>query len=76
MKWEHKIDNMLGPVRLGGYQNVPTQSNPSAAAGVYFDDVTVTHKPSPIVSSSDYFAFGLQHTTGERAEVHMPEVGR
>lgn len=34
---------------------------------VYFDDVTVTHTPSAIVSSSDYYAFGLQHTAGERA---------
>ena len=33
---------------------------------VYFDDVTVTHTPSPIVSSSDYYAFGMQHTAGER----------
>ncbi len=33
---------------------------------IYFDDVTVTHTPSPIVSSSDYYAFGMQHTTGER----------
>jgi RHS repeat-associated protein len=70
MKWEHKIGNILGPVRLGRYQYVPTQSNPSAAGRVYFDDVTVTHTPSPIVSSNDYFAFGLQHTTGERAGVY------
>ncbi|QOI97317.1 MAG: RHS repeat-associated core domain-containing protein [Flammeovirgaceae bacterium] len=34
------------------------------------NDITVTHTPSPIVSSSDYFAFGLQHTTGERAGVY------
>jgi hypothetical protein len=76
MKWEHNIGNMLGPVRFGRYQHAPTQSNAGAVPSVYFDDVTVTHKPSPIVSSSDYFAFGLQHTTGERAEVYMPEVGR
>jgi hypothetical protein len=76
MKWGHKIGNMLGPVKLGRYQHAPTQSNASAASIVYFDDVTVTHTPSPIVSSSDYFGFVLQHTAGERAGVYMPEVGR
>jgi hypothetical protein len=150
MKWEHKICNILGPVRFRRLQYVPSQSNASYATAlangyrnddetapkafvtillfdkdynlvdaawkqittlglqssstvkqpphdylfkeitvrepgyayvfvsnehptyvdVYFDDVTVTHTPSPIVSSSDYFAFGLQHTAGERAGVY------
>jgi hypothetical protein len=138
MKREHKICNLLGPVRFRALQYLPTQSNASAATAlangyrnddetapkafvtillfdkdynlvdaawkqittvglqssptvkqpphdylfkevtvrepgyayvfvsnehptyvdVYFDDVTVTHTPSPIVSSSDYFALG------------------
>lgn len=33
---------------------------------VYIDDVTVTHTPSPIVSTSDYFPFGLSYNSGER----------
>jgi hypothetical protein len=57
MKLGHKIGNMLGPVRFGSYQYVTTQSNANATAGVYFDDVTVTHTPSPIVSLNDYYPF-------------------
>ncbi len=33
---------------------------------VYFDDVTVTQTMSPIVSSSDYFPFGLSYNVGEK----------
>jgi RHS repeat-associated protein len=33
---------------------------------VYFDDVTVTHTPSPIVSASDYYPFGLTFNSFER----------
>jgi RHS repeat-associated protein len=34
---------------------------------LYFDDVTVSHTPSPIVGTSDYFPFGLSYNSGERA---------
>jgi RHS repeat-associated protein len=33
---------------------------------VYFDDVSVSHTPSPIVSSSDYFPFGLTFNSYQR----------
>lgn len=33
---------------------------------VYFDDVTVTHTPSPIVSASDYYPFGLTFNSSQR----------
>jgi RHS repeat-associated protein len=57
-------------VREPGYAYVFVSNEHPTYVDVYFDDVTVTHTPSPIVSSSDYFAFGLQHTTGERAGVY------
>ncbi len=57
-------------VREPGFAYVFVSNEHPTYVDVYFDDVTVTHTPSPIVSSSDYFAFGLQHTTGERAGVY------
>ncbi|MEJ7646773.1 MAG: RHS repeat-associated core domain-containing protein, partial [Chryseolinea sp.] len=33
---------------------------------VHFDDVTVSHTPSPIVSVADYFPFGLSYNAGEK----------
>ncbi|QOI97315.1 MAG: hypothetical protein HRU69_07350 [Flammeovirgaceae bacterium] len=57
-------------VREPGYAYVFVSNEHPTYVDVYFDDITVTHTPSPIVSSSDYFAFGLQHTTGERAGVY------
>jgi hypothetical protein len=63
MKWEHKIGNMLGPVRLGGYQYVPSQSNASAAASVYFDELYIVHEKNnvtlQVLQASDYYPFGL-----------------
>lgn len=57
-------------VREPGFAYVFVSNEHPTYVDLYFDDVTVTHTPSPIVSSSDYFAFGLQHTTGERAGVY------
>ncbi len=57
-------------VREPGFAYVFVSNEHPTYVDVYFDDVTVTHTPSPIVSSSDYFAFGLQHTTGERAGMY------
>jgi RHS repeat-associated protein len=63
MKWEHKIGNILGPVRLGGYQYVPSQSNASAAASVYFDELYIVHEKNnvtlQVLQASDYYPFGL-----------------
>lgn len=49
-----------------GYAYVFISNEHPSYVDIYFDDVTVTHTPSPIVSSSDYYAFGMQHSTGER----------
>ncbi|QOI97310.1 MAG: hypothetical protein HRU69_07325 [Flammeovirgaceae bacterium] len=57
-------------VREPGFAYVFVSNEHPTYVDIYFDDVTVTHTPSPIVSSSDYFAFGLQHSTGERAGVY------
>ncbi len=57
-------------VREPGFAYVFVSNEHPTYVDLYFDDVTVTHTPSPIVSSSDYFAFGLQHTTGERTGVY------
>ncbi|MEO0133106.1 MAG: hypothetical protein ABIK73_09315 [candidate division WOR-3 bacterium] len=57
-------------VREPGFAYVFVSNEHPTYVDVYFDDITVTHTPSPIVSSSDYFAFGLQHTAGERAGVY------
>jgi RHS repeat-associated protein len=63
MKWEHKIGNILGSVRLGGYQYVPSQSNASAAASVYFDELYIVHEKNnvtlQVLQTSDYYPFGL-----------------
>ena len=57
-------------MREPGFAYVFVSNEHPTYVDVYFDDVTVTHTPSPIVSSSDYFAFGLQHTAGERTGVY------
>jgi RHS repeat-associated protein len=49
-----------------GYAYVFVSNEHPTYVDVYFDDVTVAHMPSPIVSTSDYYPFGLQHTFGER----------
>lgn len=46
-------------VKQPGYAYLFLSNEHPINAEAYFDDVTVTHTESPIVSGSDYYPFGL-----------------
>ncbi|HTF17550.1 MAG TPA: hypothetical protein VK658_05725 [Chryseolinea sp.] len=50
-----------------GYAYVFVSNEHPFYVDVYFDDVTLSQTPSPIVGVSDYFPFGLPYNAGERA---------
>jgi hypothetical protein len=73
MKWEHKIGNMLGPVRLGGYQYVPSHSNASAS----WNGMTkVAHWEIPTGSTIYQGKAAMQFPwLGSKTQYFGPELG-
>ncbi len=53
-------------VREPGYAYVFVSNEHATYVDVYFDDVTVTHTPSPIVGVHDYYPFGLTFNSYSR----------
>ncbi len=53
-------------VREPGYAYVLVSNEHPTYVDVYFDDVTVTHTPSPIVGVHDYYPFGLTFNSYSR----------
>lgn len=49
-----------------GYAYVFVSNEHPTYVDVYFDDVTVTHTPSPVVFTSDYYPFGLVFNSYQR----------
>ncbi len=63
----HDVMSISAKAPEAGYAFVFVSNEHFNYVDVYFDDVTVGHTPSPIVSTSDYFPFGLSYNSMERA---------
>ena len=63
----HDLMSITAKAPEAGYAYVFVSNEHFNYVDLYIDDVTVTHTPSPIVSTGDYFPFGLSYNTGERA---------
>lgn len=55
-------------VQEAGYAYIFLSNEHPTYVDVYFDDVAVSHTTSPIVSSSDYFPFGLSYNVGVKED--------
>lgn len=53
-------------VEEAGYAYIFVSNEHPTYVDVYFDDVSVNHTLSPIVSSADYYPFGLSFNAGEK----------
>jgi RHS repeat-associated protein len=62
----HDLVSITAKAPEAGYAYVFISNEHPTYADVYFDDVSISYTPSPIVSVSDYYAFGLQYNNGER----------
>jgi RHS repeat-associated protein len=63
----HDLMTVTAKAPEAGYAFVFVSNEHPYYVDLYFDDVTVSHTPSPIVGTSDYFPFGLSYNSGERA---------
>ena len=61
----HDLLSIAAKAPESGYAYVFISNEHSTYVDVYFDDVSVSHTPSPIVSSSDYYPFGLSFNSGQ-----------
>jgi len=62
----HDLMTVTAKAPEAGYAYVFVSNEHPFYVDIYFDDVTVSHTPSPIVGVSDYFPFGLSYNVGER----------
>jgi RHS repeat-associated protein len=62
----HDVMSITAKAPEAGYAFVFVSNEHFNYVDVYFDDATVTHTPSQIVSNSDYFPFGLSYNSMER----------
>src|SRR5690606_33984131 len=53
-------------IKEPGYVYIYLSNEGSVQQDVFFDDLKVTHVKSPIVSTSDYYAFGLAFNSYQR----------
>ncbi|MEJ7645920.1 MAG: fibronectin type III domain-containing protein [Chryseolinea sp.] len=63
----HDTMSITAKAPEAGYAFVFLSNEHPYYVDVHFDDVTVSHTPSPIVSVADYFPFGLAYNAGERS---------
>ena len=63
----HDVMTVSAKAPEAGYAYVFVSNEHPFYVDVYFDDVTLSQTPSPIVGVSDYFPFGLSYNAGERA---------
>jgi RHS repeat-associated protein len=63
----HDLVSVTAKAPEAGYAYVFISNEHPTYADVYFDDVSISYTPSPIVSVSDYYAFGLQYNNMDRA---------
>jgi hypothetical protein len=62
----HDLLSVMYKVKEGGFAYIFVSNEHPTFVDVYFDDVTVLHKPSQIVASTDYYPFGLTYNSSER----------
>jgi RHS repeat-associated protein len=62
----HDLLSISAKAPEAGYAYVFLSNEDPNYATIYFDDASIAHTPSPIVSVADYFPFGLSYNTGER----------
>ncbi len=63
--WEQlTISNIR--ISVSGYLYIYTSNETLANVDVYFDDLKITHYPSPIVQEDDYYPFGLAFNSYQR----------
>jgi len=63
----HDVMTVTAKAPEAGFAYVFVSNEHPFYLDLYFDDVTVSHTPSPIVGVSDCFPFGLSYNSGERA---------
>jgi RHS repeat-associated protein len=66
VKQPHDLVSVTARAKEAGYAYVFLSNEHPTLVDVYFDDVALSIKPSPIVSTSDYFPFGMQFNAGDR----------
>jgi RHS repeat-associated protein len=62
----HDLLSATYTVKQAGYAYVFVSNENPNFVDVYFDDVTASHTPSPIVSMDDYYPFGLTFNSYSR----------
>jgi RHS repeat-associated protein len=62
----HDLVSVTAKAPEAGFAYVFISNEHPTYVDVYFDDVSISYTPSPIVSISDYYAFGLQYNNVER----------
>ncbi|HTF18694.1 MAG TPA: hypothetical protein VK658_11505 [Chryseolinea sp.] len=62
----HDVMTVSAKAPEAGYAYVFVSNEHPFYVDLYFDDVTVTHTPSPIVGVSDYYPFGLTFNSYSR----------
>lgn len=62
----HDLLSKTASAPVAGFAYVFVSNEHPYSVDAYFDDVTVSHTPSQIVSSSDYYAFGLAFNSYSR----------
>ena len=62
----HDLMSATYKVKEPGFAYIFVSNEHPAFVDIYFDDLTVTHTPSPIVSTSDYYPFGLTYNSSVR----------
>ena len=60
------VMNTTYPIKQAGYAFVYVSNEQAYQTDVYFDDVTVSLTPSPVVETTDYYPFGLTSQTFQR----------
>ncbi|HTF16988.1 MAG TPA: RHS repeat-associated core domain-containing protein, partial [Chryseolinea sp.] len=63
----HDVMTVTAKAPEAGYAYVFLSNEHPFYVDVYYDDVTISHTPSPIVGVSDFFPFGLSYNSGERS---------
>jgi RHS repeat-associated protein len=66
IKQPHDLVSVTARAKETGYAYVFISNEHPTLVDVYFDDVALSITPSPIVSISDYFPFGLQFNMADR----------
>jgi RHS repeat-associated protein len=68
----HDLLSATYRAKEAGYAYIFVSNEHPTYVDVYFDDITVTHSPSPIISTSDYYPFGMTYNSmvreGEREQ--------